>query len=1089
MTKESEWYKDAIIYELRVRSFFDSNGDGIGDFPGLIQKLDYLQNLGITAIWLLPFYPSPLKDDGYDIADYFDVHPEYGTLEDFKLFVKEAHERGIKVIIELVLNHTSKEHPWFQKSRKAKPNSYWRNFYVWSDTPDKYKGVRIIFKDYESSNWAWDFDAKAYYWHRFYSDQPDLNYDNPAVRREVLKIVDFWCEMGVDGMRLDTVPYLFEREGTQCENLPETHQLVKDLRKYIDSKYPNRMLLAEANQWPEDAIAYFGDGDECHMAFHFPIMPRLFMSIELEDRFPVVDILQQTPPIPDNCQWAIFLRNHDELTLEMVTDEERDYMYRTYALNPQARVNLGIRRRLAPLLGNDRRKIELMNGLLLSLPGTPVIYYADEIGMGDNIYLGDRDSVRTPMQWSPDRNAGFSRANPQSLCLPVIIDPEYHYETINVENQEKNPQSLLRWTKRLISLRKRLKSFGLGSFEFLEPKNSKVLAFIRKYEDEIVLVVANFSRFVQYVELDLGEFREMVPYELFGRTKFPEIGDLPYLLTLSSYAFYWFALKPKDVAPFAEERIRQLLPHLEVHNWEEIFSAKSIMFLEEHLTVYLKTRRWFKGTLQPFKVGKIVEKYEFQHLQDTFYLLIIKMEFDKGFPETYLVPLSFAEGEKAEKIRVEIPHNFIANIEIKNKKMEKQGILYDLSGSQEFFIYLFDLISHRKKLKGLSKYLTGVKFGLQAHAEPFIPDIHHSEKPVIYVTYGNQYKLKFYRHIDDGINPELEISNFLQKKNLPFIPKMKGCLQSGKDQTIALLEEFIPYQKNGWDYTVDEIGLFYERLHSMLAEKKELGSKNLRIYERIALEPSLEIITLMSTYLEFARMLGMRLAELHAALDKAIEPVFAAEELAYSYQRSVYQSNLSLLTKVIKMLKEDSAFLSDQAKEYAEGVINGRPKIIQKLVKLLKLKTKATKIRIHGNFCLENILYTGKEVVILNTEGNFAEPANERRIKRSPLRDVASMLTSFDYASFAVFKDLDKDLKNQIGEYRSLWADWAGSALLRAYLKRAEGCTFIPKEEDALASMLDDFWIEHLLLRLEKDLTNKHEQAEVPLLRLNVLMQ
>ena len=528
------WYKDAIFYELHVRAFSDNSGDGVGDFRGLTQKLDYLQDLGITVLWLLPFCPSPLKDDGYDMSDYTDVHPIYGTLADFEVFLREAHQRGIRVITELALNHTSDQHPWFQRARRAKPGSSWRNFYVWTDTPEKYQDARIIFKDFESSNWAWDPVAHAYYWHRFYSHQPDLNYDNPSVRKAILQAVDFWFRLGVDGLRLDAVPYLYEREGTNCENLPDTHAFLKELRRHVDRQFPHRLFLAEANQWPEDAAAYFGDGDECHMNFHFPLMPRLFMAIQTEDRFPILDILQQTPVIPENCQWGIFLRNHDELTLEMVTDEERDYMYRVYAQDPQARINLGIRRRLAPLLRSNRRRMELMNGLLFSLPGSPILYYGDEIGMGDNVYLGDRNGVRTPMQWSSDRNAGFSRANPQRLYLPIIIDPEYHYEASNVDAQQHNPHSFLWWMKRLIALRKRHKAFGRGTLEFLYPENPKILAFLRRYHDECILVVVNLSRFVQYVELDLTAFRGIQPVEMFGRVTFPPIGESAVSLDLGT---------------------------------------------------------------------------------------------------------------------------------------------------------------------------------------------------------------------------------------------------------------------------------------------------------------------------------------------------------------------------------------------------------------------------------------------------------------------------------------------------------------------------------------------------------------------------
>ncbi len=532
------WYKDAILYEIHIRAFMDSNGDGIGDFPGLIEKLDYLQDLGVTALWLLPFYPSPLRDDGYDIADYDTVNPIYGNLDDFKRCLDEAHRRGLRVVTELVVNHTSDQHPWFQRARRSPPGSPERDFYVWSDSPERFKDARIIFKDFESSNWTWDPIAKSYYWHRFYSHQPDLNYDNPLVHEAVFQALDYWMDMGVDGVRLDAIPYLYEREGTNCENLAETHAFLKKLRRHVDEKYHNRLLLAEANQWPEDAVAYFGGvgGAECHMCFHFPIMPRLFMAIQMEDRHPIIDILHQTPAIPENSQWALFLRNHDELTLEMVTEDDRDYMYRVYAQDPQARINLGIRRRLAPLLQNNRAKIELMNGLLLSLPGTPVLYYGDEIGMGDNIYLGDRNGVRTPMQWAPGRNAGFSTANPQKLYLPAIFDPEFHFEAVNVEAQQNNVHSLLWWTKRLLDLRKRHQAFGRGDLQILSSDNPKTLAFVRLLGDEKLLIVANLSRFAQCTWIEMGEFQGLGPVEMLGRSKFPTVGDGPYRLTLGPSA-------------------------------------------------------------------------------------------------------------------------------------------------------------------------------------------------------------------------------------------------------------------------------------------------------------------------------------------------------------------------------------------------------------------------------------------------------------------------------------------------------------------------------------------------------------------------
>ncbi|HSD10145.1 MAG TPA: maltose alpha-D-glucosyltransferase, partial [Candidatus Binatia bacterium] len=607
------WYKDAIFYEARVRSFYDSKGDGVGDFRGFIEKLDYLQDLGVTALWLLPFYPSPLRDDGYDISDYRGIHPDVGTMRDFKRLLDEAHQRGLRVVTEMVINHTSDQHPWFQRARRAPLGSRWRDFYVWSESPEKYRGVPIIFSDFEPSNWTWDPVAHAYYWHRFFAHQPDLNYDNPEVHEAILEALDFWLDMGVDGVRLDAIPYLYEREGTTCDNLPETHAFLAMLRRHVDTRYRDRMLLAEANHWPEDAVAYFGRADQCHMAFHFPIMPRLFMALHMEDRFPIIDILEQTPEIPETCQWALFLRNHDELTLEMVTDEERDYMYRVYAHDSRARVNLGIRRRLAPLLRNDRRRIELMNALLFSLPGTPILYYGDEIGMGDNIYLGDRNGVRTPMQWSPDRNAGFSRANPQRLYLPVIVDPEYHYETVNVESQLNNPHSLLWWTKRLIALRKRHRAFGRGTIRFLSPNNRKVLAFTRHHEGESLLVVANLSRFVQFVELDLSAYKGLAAFELFGRNEFPAIGDQPYLLTLGPHAFYWFSLETPERASADRTAAAAEVPPPSIDargNWESVLRGEARKALERALPFHLKRCRWFAGGALAIRSLSIVDHVE-----------------------------------------------------------------------------------------------------------------------------------------------------------------------------------------------------------------------------------------------------------------------------------------------------------------------------------------------------------------------------------------------------------------------------------------------------------------------------------------------
>ena len=637
MIDDPLWYKDAIVYQAHVRAFFDSTNDGVGDFVGLTQKLEYLESLGVNAIWLLPFYPSPLRDDGYDIADYENIHPSYGTLADFERFIAEAHRRGIRVITELVVNHTSDQHPWFQAARRAPAGSPERNYYVWSETKQRYESVRIIFTDSETSNWSWDDTAKAYYWHRFFHHQPDLNFDNPLVLRDIIKVMRFWLDRGVDGMRLDAVPYLIEREGTICENLPETHDVLKSIRRELDGQYSSRMLLAEANQWPADVRPYFGDGDECHMAFHFPLMPRMFMAVRQEDRHPIVEILRQTPEIPENCQWAMFVRNHDELTLEMVTDEERDYMYQAYAADPQMRINVGIRRRLAPLMENSRRRIELMNSVLFSLPGTPIIYYGDELGMGDNIYLGDRNGVRTPMQWTGDRNAGFSRADPARLYAPPIMDPVYGYQAINVEAQERAPFSLLNWMKRLIGLRKQHKVFGRGTLEFLPASNRKILAYIRKYENDVILCIANLARTVQPVELDLSLYRGMIPVEMLGLTEFPRIGELPYFLTLGPYAFYWFSLQHAAHSMTARvvPETATAVPHapglLVGAAWETLLEGNVRTLIERDLLLpFLLRQRWYGGKARSARAAHFADWGLLRRGPTPLFLTLVNVTFRRG---------------------------------------------------------------------------------------------------------------------------------------------------------------------------------------------------------------------------------------------------------------------------------------------------------------------------------------------------------------------------------------------------------------------------------------------------------------------------
>ncbi|MEW6048125.1 MAG: maltose alpha-D-glucosyltransferase, partial [Bacillota bacterium] len=1097
------WYKDAVIYEVHVRAFYDSNADGIGDFPGLTQKLDYIQSLGVTAVWLLPFYPSPLKDDGYDIADYFGVHPAYGTLRDFEVFLREAHRRGIRVITELVLNHTSDQHPWFQRSRRAKPGSVWRNFYVWSDTPDRYREARIIFKDFEPSNWTWDPVARAYYWRRFYSHQPDLNYDNPYVRKMMFRVVDHWMRLGVDGMRLDAIPYLYEREGTPCESLPETFELIKQLRRHIDSRYPNRMLLGEANQWPEDAVAYFGSGDACHMVFHFPLMPRLFMAIHMEDRFPITDILSQTPAIPETAQWALFLRNHDELTLEMVTDEERDYMYRVYAQDPQARINLGIRRRLAPLLGNHRRKIELMNGLLFSLPGTPIIYYGDEIGMGDNIYLGDRNGVRTPMQWSADRNAGFSRANPQRLYLPIIIDPEYHYEAVNVEAQQNNPHSLLWWMRRLIALRKRFKAFSRGSLDFLHPENRKVLAFVRRYEDEQILVVANLSRFVQYVELDLSAFRGMVPVELFGRTEFPPVGDGPYFLTLGPHAFYWFSLERKrqpeiragEPAVSAAE-----LPRLEVRGaWESVIGGRAREALEGALATYLRVRRWFGNRRRRIQSVSLLDAVPLSNGGNAGVLVLARVDYTEGDPDTYLVPLTFAAGQAAIDALARFPHAVVARLTVVSNGGVQEGVLHDALWDPGFCKRLLDAIVRRRRLKGMEgevlfwparagRQLVGTE---PAALEPSVLQVEQRNTSVLF---GDRLILKLFRCLGDGVNPELETLRFLtERTSFENIPPLVGGVEyrrgQGEPLTLALLEGFVPHGgQDAWDYTLDALHRYFEGLltgHSEAPAPDPPSGHLLDLAARVL--PALAVETI-GPYLEAARLLGQRTAELHLALASAPgDPAFAPEPFSANDQRSLYQAARRLTSEVVQELRRRMGELDAEARQAAQAVLELEPVMMARLRSVLERKVDAVRIRCHGDYHLGQLLFTGKDFVVIDFEGDPARPVSARRLKRSPLQDVAGMFRSFDRAAHLALRAQvtmgvarPEDLP-ALERWARWWTAYVSAAFLGAYLRLAGEAPFMPREREIAGMLLDFFLLERALRELADDLGNRPDQVGVAL--------
>ncbi len=1099
------WYKDAIIYELHVRSFADSSGDGTGDFPGLMSRLDYLRDLGVTALWLLPFYPSPLRDDGYDISDYTDIHPSYGTLHDFRVFLREAHARGLRIITELVLNHTSDRHPWFQRARRASPGYTEREFYVWSDSPEKYGGARIIFKDSETSNWTWDPVAKAYYWHRFYSHQPDLNYDHPAVIRAIYRTIDFWLEMGVDGLRLDAVPYLYEREYCCCENLPETHEFLRNLRRHVDERFPGRMLLAEANQWPDDAVAYFGTGrgDECHTAFHFPLMPRLFMATRMGSRFPILDVMSQTPPIPADCQWLLFLRNHDELTLEMVSDEERDYMYRVYAADAQMRINLGIRRRLAPLLNNDRRLLELMNGLLFSLPGTPVLYYGDEIGMGDNIYLGDRNGVRTPMQWSADRNAGFSRANPQRLHLPVIIDPEYHYEAVNVETQQANPHSLLWHTKRLTAVRRQTRVFGRGSIRFLYPENRRVLAFVRAYEGEQVLVVANLSHLAQSTDLDLRDFRGMHLIELFGHTPFSPIDEAPYRLTLGPYGFFWFRLEPPPaaggpaVAPPVEPVV---LPYR--GDWGTLDVGYVRERLETILRTYLVSQRWFRGKALLTERVRWIGAYPIGSEPTSGRLALVEVTFSDAEPQTYLLPLAFADAGPPSAVGGELPLPVLAEFRPGTGLPDRH--LLDVAQEPEFVRRLIGRMERNRRrrlddLELVASHTSAFQTEREASAEslPVLPL--RGEQSNSSAKIGDRYVLKVYRLVESGPNPEVELGQFLLRdSNAPVAP-LAGVLElrtgSSDRRTLATLHRYVPNEGDAWGLSVDHLRSYFDRARAYFSSRGEEPSEADRRIDLTGPELPARANELVGTYLEMVHRLGARTAEFHRAL--AGEPndaAFAPEPLDQLYVRSVFQTMQTQRQQVFGLLRWARDRLPDPTRQLAERILQQEEGVDQRIRRLLGRRYSGQRIRIHGDFHLGQVLWTGKDFVLIDLEGEPLRPLSERRLKRSPLRDVAGMLRSFDYAARATLREIPlvggPSLANQgdLLPLADLWVAWTSSAFLRGYRESCGPARFLPQDAEEFRTLLQAYVLDKAVYEIGYELNNRPAWVDVPLRGLERLL-
>lgn len=1081
------WYKDAVIYQVHVRSFYDSNGDGIGDFRGLIQKLDYIQNLGVNTLWLLPFYPSPLRDGGYDIADFTGIHPDYGTLADFRRFVKEAHSRGLRIITELVLNHTSSEHKWFQRARKAKPGSAYRDFYVWSDHTEKYRDARIIFQDFEVSNWTYDHVAGAYYWHRFYSHQPDLNFESPLVQKEILKVLDFWFGIGVDGFRLDAVPYLFEADGTNCENLPETHQYLKELRKYVDRNYRDKLLLAEANQWPNDASDYFGNGDECHMAFHFPLMPRLYMALQMEDRFPIVDILEQTPQIPDNCQWAIFLRNHDELTLEMVSDEERDYMYKTFAKDPRKRVNVGIRRRLFPLFGGNLRNIELLNFLLFSMPGTPIVYYGDEIGMGDNYYLGDRDGVRTPMQWSPDKNAGFSNADPQRLFLPVVIDHNYHYTTVNVENQERHPSSFLWWTRRVIAKRKQYKAFGKGNIRFVNTSNPKVLAFVRAFEDEAILVVVNLSRYSQHVELDLKDYAGSVPMEVFSRNDFPPVTAEPWSFSMQFKNYFWFELRKPGMESHGPDPESSPL-YIETAQWSRMGPSLQ-SDVRDLLKRYLIRSQWFRGDVRKLRDLNILDIILVPGKRIPAYLFLAQTDLIGGNKDLYLMPVSLAVNDRARELADRHPESVIASINLDNEP----AILFDGVFDAELMNSLFSLVQKRSKLKGLHGEVegsSGRRLRQILEGDTVLhPHVLASKRSNTSISLGDKCFLKIYRSPQEGENPDVEILKNLSRhtgfRNIsPYVGRLDYRSPLVEGTSLALLADFIPNVGDAWEMAQTAIETYFDQ---MLADKDLLPG--LVKGQAVAMDEKIG-----EFFLEMIQLLGLRTAEMHLAM-ASVDQVkgFEPEGFSLLYQKSLYQSLRTLVRRSFSTIPALLPGFGEDIRKSLHEILSSEKEFLGYMQRTLENgKLPAMKTRLHGNFKLDKLLFTGKDFIITDFEGEVEHPISVRKIKHCALKDVASLLSSCHFAVFRgylhrkEFLPVNENFLRPLAEH---WYQRVSRAFLDGYLPAMEGKGLIPSDEDHIRDLLNIYMLEKAVEELRLFAQRQPDFLFIPVKALEKLRQ
>jgi maltose alpha-D-glucosyltransferase/alpha-amylase len=1067
VSEDGLWYKDAIIYQLHVKAFADSNGDGIGDFVGITDKLDYLRDLGVTAIWLLPFYPSPGRDDGYDISDYGDINPQFGTLKDFRRFMQETKKRGLRVITELVVNHTSDQHDWFKRAKRSASGSSARDWYVWSDTDQKYQGTRIIFTDTEKSNWTWDAEAGAFYWHRFFSHQPDLNFDNPRVLRAVMQVMKRWLDAGVDGFRLDAVPYLVEREGTNNENLPETHAILKKIRSELDAYAPNKVLLAEANQWPEDVQQYFGDGDECHMAYHFPLMPRIYMAIAQEDRFPIADIMRQTPEIPVNCQWAMFLRNHDELTLEMVTDAERDYLWSTYAVDPRARINVGIRRRLAPLMDNDRRKIELMNSILMSMPGTPIIYYGDEIGMGDNIYLGDRIGVRTPMQWTPDRNGGFSRADPAQLYLPPIMDPVYGYAAVNVEAQSRSASSLLSWMKRLISVRKSSKVFGRGTLTFVRPANRAVLAYVRQIDDEAILCVTNLSRTAQAVELDVSAWKGRIPQEMLGRVNFPRIGDLPYLVTLPPYGFFWFQLNAEANVTTQQALPREVSTLVLGPGWDKLLSGWTLRTFEfDVLPHYIVVRRWFADKASRTLTAKVSSAIPMENGEDRFLAVIVEIGGSHG-RSWYFLPLTVRWTRYTDVDRA--PGSVLAAV----RRGPREGTLLDAVAEPEFVTALLTKIhngdiaesgSHKLEFRPTNEFST----------EP-LPEVKtvktiDGEQSNSSVIVNGRYVIKILRRIAPGIHSEIEIGRFLTDKtsfkNAPSLLGSVELVEGDERSALAVVHGFVENQGDAWSLTLAALERLIDVQRLNLAEPLTETADTLVLLQRM-------------------RQIGKRTAELHQALASHNDiPEFAPETLSPDDVRQWTETLATRANARFDLLSSKLGTLPEAATPLARQLLDNRASIMAHIEAGRDTPFDGVKIRHHGDFHLGQVLIAKDDAYILDFEGEPRRSLEERRAKAPPARDVAGFLRSIDYAISAAIDrtpDLNAEDRSVLTPLMQTWGERLAAEYWESYRATPADVPLWPAKEDQARQLLDVFLLEKALYEIEYELTNRPTWLHIPL--------